>query len=135
VRAIFSLAASCYIIAALVFPGFWLLDNARLSLAVWWPVYLALELVLVGSPICYAVWQLVWAPAAALQTVRPGHLWRLVVAVLLVVYGFLVIPAACFISLPHRANLYAGFLTFAAAALIAMLYLTYARRSSGRGGG
>ena len=132
VRAIFSLAASCYIIAALVFPGFWLLDNLRLPLAVWWPVYLVLELVLVGLPICYAVWQLVWAPAAALQTVRPEHLGRLIGTVLLVVYGFLVIPAACFISLPHRANLYAGFLTFAAAALIAMMYFAYARRSSGR---
>lgn len=133
IRALFSLAASCYIIAALVFPGLWLIDDARLAPAAWWPAYLALELVLLGAPITYAVWQLVWAPAAALQAIRPTHLARLVLAVLLVVYGFLVIPAACFISLPHRVNLVAGCLSFAAAALVALLYLTYVRRASGAG--
>lgn len=129
-RALFSLAASCYIIAALVFPGLWLLDDVHLALAAWWPAYLAFELVLLGAPITYAVWQLVWAPAAALQVIRPTRLARLVLAVLLVIYGFLVIPAGCFISLPHRANVLAGCLAFAAAALVALLYLTYLRRAS-----
>jgi hypothetical protein len=131
-RALFSLIASCYIIAALVFPGFWLHDDVRLPLAAWWPAYLALELVFIGAPIAYAVWQLVWTPAAALQAVRPAHLGRLMSSVLLVVYGFLVIPAGCFISLPHRANLYAGFIALAAAAFAAMAYLMYVRGASRR---
>lgn len=130
-RALFSLAASCYIIAALVFPGLWLMDDAHLALAAWWPAYLALELLLLGVPITYAVWQLVWAPAAALQAIRPTHLARLILAVLLVIYGFLVIPAGCFIALPHRVNVVAGCLVFAAAALATLLYLTYLRRASG----
>jgi hypothetical protein len=126
-RAVLSLAASCYIIAALVFPGFWLSEDVHLGLALWWPVYLVLELVLVGLPVLYAVWRLVWQPAASVQALQASHVTRLASAVLAIVYGFLVIPAGCFISLPHRANLYAGCIAFAAAALAAAGYLKYAR--------
>jgi hypothetical protein len=128
-RALFSLSASCYIIAALVFPGFWLAEDLRLPLVIWWPVYLAVELVLVGLPVSFAVWQLVWQPVSSLQTLQASHFTRLALRVLLVVYGFLVIPAGCFISLPHRANLYAGSIAFAAAALTTAAYVAYARRT------
>lgn len=132
-RALFSLVASCYIIAALAFPGMWLAQGLRLPLAAWWAAYLALELLLVGAPVCYAVWQLVWAPAAALQVIRPTHLVRLVLIVLLLVYGFLVLPAACFISLPHPANVYAGFVTLAVAAFVTMGLLAYRGKASRNG--
>lgn len=129
-RALFSLAASCYIIAALVFPALWLRDAAHLPSAVWWPVYLGLELPLVGLPIAYAVWQLVWAPAAALEAIRPAHLARLVLMTLLVVYGFLVVPVACFIALRSPGNVVAGCAVFGAAAIGTMVYLRRARQSS-----
>lgn len=127
-RALLSLVASCYIVAALVFPGFWLLNDLRLPPPAWWPVYLVLELVLVGVPVCAAVWELVWRPMAAFEATRPSHLMRLIGRTLAVVYGFLIVPAACFIALPHRANLYAGFLTFAAAALVTIVYLRSGKR-------
>ncbi len=130
VRSLFSLAASCYIIAALALPGFWLFDDLRVPLALWWPAYLILELVLVGLPVSYAVWRLVWAPAASLQPLQASHFGRLGARVLAVVYGFLVIPAGCFISLPHRANLYAGCIAFAVAAIASTMYLS----SQDRGG-
>ncbi|HLI97883.1 MAG TPA: hypothetical protein VKT72_17580 [Candidatus Baltobacteraceae bacterium] len=126
-RAVFSLAASCYIIAALVFPGFWLADDLRLPPALWWPAYLCLEFVLLGLPISFAVWRLVWEPAASLQPLQASHFGRLASRTLAVIYGFLVVPAGCFISLPHRANLYPGFITFAAAAIASAVYLKYAR--------
>jgi hypothetical protein len=129
-RVLSSLAASAYIIAALVFPGFWLAEDARLPLAAWWPAYLVLELFLVGLPVSFAVWRLVWQPASFLKALEASHFARLAARVLVVVYGFLVIPAGCFISLPHRANLYAGFLTFAAAALVTMLYIRISNQSS-----
>lgn len=132
-RALFSLMASCYIIAALVFPGLWLNGGLHLPLASWWPAYLALELVLVGAPVSYAVWYLVWAPVAALKAARPVHLARLLGTALLVVYGFLIVPAGCFISLPHGANVYAGFIALAIAAFAAMGYLMYMRRESRHG--
>lgn len=128
-RALLSLAASCYIVAALVFPGFWLLNDVRLAPGLWWPAYLALELMLVGVPVCAAVWELVWRPMSAFEATRPSHLMRLVGRTLAVVYGFLVIPAGCFIALPHRANLYAGCLAFAAAALVTAVYVRSGRRS------
>lgn len=131
-RAVFSLIASCYIVAALVFPGLWLYGDVHLPPAAWWPVYLALELVLIGAPVLYAVWQLVWVPAAALDAARPLHFARLMSSVLAVVYGFLVIPAACFIALPHHANMYAGFAMLAIAAFTAMMYLIYIRHVSRR---
>lgn len=126
-RALFSLAASCYIIAALTFPGLWLADSLRLSAAEWWPAYLAIELVLLGVPISAAVWQLVWQPAAALEAARPLHLPRLISIVLLVTYAFLVVPAGCFIVLPHPVNLIAGCAVLAIAAIAALAYLTYLR--------
>lgn len=121
-RALFSLAASCYIIASLVIPGFWLTDALRLPAAAWWAAYLAVELVLLGVPISAAVWQLVWQPAAALEAARPEHLPRLISIVLLVIYAFLVIPAGCFIALPHPVNLVAGCAVFAVSAIAALLY-------------
>lgn len=129
-RALFSLAASCYIIAALAFPGLWLLHALRGAPAAWWPAYLLLEFVLVGIPVVYAVRQLVWAPAAALAAIRPAHLARLVLTVLLVVYGFLVLPAACFIALAHPENAIAGCAVFGVAAIATTAYLRYARSMS-----
>lgn len=121
-RALFSLAASCYIIASLVIPGFWLSSVLRLPAAAWWAAYFGIELVLLGVPISAAVWQLVWAPAAALEAARPRHLPRLISIVLLVIYGFLVIPAGCFIVLAHPLNLVAGVAVFAASTIAALMY-------------
>lgn len=128
-RAVLSLAASCYLIAALVVPGFWMRGDLRLPLAAWWPAYLALELVLVGVPVCAAVWELVWRPMAALEMTRPVHLTRLLGRTLAVVYGFLVIPAGCFMALAHPANVYAGCLVFASAAILTIVYLRGRRRA------
>ncbi|HET9096988.1 MAG TPA: hypothetical protein VFN37_10025 [Candidatus Baltobacteraceae bacterium] len=121
-RALFSLAASCYIIAALAIPGFWLSQSLRLRPAAWWPAYFGIELVLLGAPISAAVWQLVWQPAAALQAARPQHLPRLIGMVLLVIYAFLVVPAACFIALPRPVNLIAGCTVFGVSAVAALAY-------------
>lgn len=122
-RALFSLAASCYVIASLAIPGLWLARGVRLPAAAWWPAYFAVELVLLGIPIAAAVWQLVWQPAAALEAARPEHLPRLIALVLLVTYAFLVVPAACFIALPHPANLITGCGVLAAAAIGALARL------------
>lgn len=126
-RALFSLAASCYIIAALAVPGFWLAGDIRLPAAAWWPAYLAIELVLLGLPISGAVWQLVWRPAAALRAARPLHPARLISIVLAVIYAFLVVPAGCFIVLPHPVNLIAGCAVLAAAAIALLAYVARKR--------
>lgn len=125
-RAVFSLAASCYIFAALLLPAMWL---ARLhpTLATWWGLYAVTEIACLGLPLALALWVLVWRPAAQIQQVPPSRLAASTAMGLVPLFGFLVIPVGCFVSLPGSTGAIAGCSVFGASALAAIGYWQYAR--------
>lgn len=125
-RAAFSLAASCYIFAGLLLPAMWL-TGLRLTLGAWWGLYAVTEIVCLGVPLALALWILVWRPAAQIQRVPPSRLLASTAMGLVPLFGFLVIPVGCFVSLPGSIGPIAGVSVFAASTLAAIAYWQYAR--------
>lgn len=125
-RAAFSLTASFYIFAALLLPAVWL-AGLHLTLGTWWGLYAVTEIACLGLPLALALWVLVWRPAAQIQRVLPSRLVASTAMGLVPLFGFLVIPVGCFVSLPGSTGVIAGVSVFAASALAAFGYWQYAR--------
>lgn len=121
-----SFGASCYIIAAIVVLPAWMV-RWRVAPAAWWAVYLVAEVIVLGALISLALWWFLWRAGAGEQPYHPSRLLGLTALGLLPVFGFLVIPIGCWVSIPAPAGTIAGWGIFAASAIALIMFWAYSR--------
>ena len=125
-RWLVSFGASCYIIAAVVGLPAWM-SRWRAPLAAWWAVYLAAELIVLGALASFALWWFLWRAGGSDEPYHPWRLLGLTAMTLAPVFGFLVIPIGCRVSLPPPAGAIAGWSVFAASAIALLTFWVFSR--------
>jgi len=125
-RWLVSFAASCYIIAALVGLPAWI-SQWRIGLTAWWAVDLAAELVVWGTLVTLALWWFLWRAGGSDEPYHPARLLGLTAMTLLPIFGFLVVPIGCWVSIPAPAGTIAGWGVFTACAIVFAAVWVYSR--------
>jgi hypothetical protein len=127
VRWLFSLAAACYIVAALTFLPAWI-RSRNLSPTSEWVTYLVAELIALGVLVMFALWWLIGRPGTENQHFHPSRFLGLTATVLTPLFALLVIPIGCFIFIPGASGTIAGTAVFAIS-LIALLGASFYART------
>lgn len=126
VRWLVSFGASCYIIAAVAALPIWM-SGWLVAPAAWWAVYLIAESIALGGLIMAALWWFLWRAAAGEKRYRPSRLAGLTALALLPLFGFLVIPVGCWVSIRSQAGVIAGWSVFAASTIALVAFWAYSR--------
>lgn len=126
VRWLVSFGASCYIIATVVALPI-SMSQWRIAPVAWWALYLIAESIALGALIMAALWWFLWRTGAAEKGHRPSRLVGLTAVALLPVFGFLVIPVGCWVSIRSGAGTLAGWSVFAASTIAFVAFWAYSR--------
>ena len=85
------------------------------------------ESIALGAVIMAALWWFLWRAAAGEKRYRPSRLARLTALALLPLFGFLVIPVGCWVSIRSQAGAIAGWSVFAASTIAFVAFWAYSR--------